>query len=47
MGCGYSLPVSVQDEIKECERFYESKKKVTKPIKNIKIKIHKSINETG
>ena len=27
MGCGQSLPISVQDEIKEIERFVESEKK--------------------
>ena len=26
MGCGQSLPISVQDEIKEIERFVESEK---------------------
>ena len=41
MGCAQSLPVSVQDEIKEIERFaecenYQPKQKIVKQVKEIK-----------
>ena len=33
MGCTFSLPVSIHDEIKEIERFVENEHKQVKPIK--------------